>query len=134
MRKFGLFYDELEKDTEIISFILSTEDIMSKIIAYEFYEHNEEKTRFLKENFLLNILPKYLNAYEKRLKNNGGKFFVGNRTTLCEIYFTVISYTFLMKEEVKCLEKFPGLFNLVESYYMNELKEYFENIHEKGSF
>lgn len=133
-RKYGLFYNDMDKDTDIISFILSTEDLISKIIGYEFYEHNEEKTRFLKHNFLTYVLPKYLDAYEKRLKANGGKFFVGDKTTLCEIYFTVIAYTFLMREDPKCFEKYPGLLSLVGYYYNNQLKEYFENIHEKGSF
>jgi len=133
-KKFGLFFDDLWKDTDVISFILSTEDLISKIIGYEFYELNDDKKRFLKESFLTHIMPRYLDAYDKRLEANGGKYFVGEKTTLCEIYFTIMVYTFLMREDSKCLDNHPNLFKLVERYYMNELKEYFESIHVKGSF
>jgi len=132
-KKFGLFYDDIEKDTDIISFILSTEDLISKIINFEYYETNEEKKNFLQQNFLSVILPKYLDAYENRLENNGSKFFVGNKLTLCEIYFAVITYTFLLKEDINCLQKYPKLFSLFDKMINNDLKEYFSNIHIKGS-
>ena len=127
-KRYKLFYDDIWKDTEIISFILSTEDLISKIITYEFYENDEERKNYLKETFLKNVLPRYLDYYDKRLKGNGGKYFVGDKTTLCEIYFTIMVFTFLLREDNKCMEKHTGLFKLVESYYSNELKEYFENM------
>lgn len=93
-----------------------TSDLIMKCIPM-FYEKDEEKKAEIKAKLASETLPEFAAKFEKSLKDNGGKFFVGDELTYADI---CVAYTMDMlgnwisndwKENAPELAAFMGRIN-----------------------
>ena len=82
----------------------------------QYYMDDEEFRKKTFERLETNEYPRCLGALEKRLKENGGKFMVGDQYTWADVAVAWLmrgcqSYA---KPAAKLLDKYPGLWELTE--------------------
>ena len=81
------------------------------------------------------LLPWILAVLERKFVNRKGKYFVGDKLSIADIYISAVSFLLLGKVcnkmfEETCLKHAPKLFEFAENLKTNELKDYYVN----GSF
>ncbi|XP_059143179.1 glutathione S-transferase 3-like [Physella acuta] len=89
-----------------------------------FYESDETKKAEALKNLQEVEVPKYLNIFEKLLKENGTGYFVGNSLTLADFSVYDLLYSFTIRK-ILTLEAHPllqALYSKIEGHEM--IKEY----------
>ncbi len=132
-QKLGFSASNPEDEYEILSLLCSREDLYQQIRKI-FYPNEEEKKIFdqIKTNLLTSVLPNFLRIYEKRVTSRQGKYLIGGRLTLADIFLVVythiIFYNPARKEEFgKILtEHAPNLEKWVLELTETDFKEFFE--------
>ena len=138
-RKMDLFGDNIEDDYKITSLLNSYEDFAGKARKGHLLNSEEERKQAIEE-FKTIHAPFYLVAYENRFKKWGGKYMVGDKFTMADIYVTCYLYNNFFNEAKRkkygkdFMQRFaPSLEQHVIKTKNNELKEFFEKsyIHEE---
>ena len=134
-RKYNLLGSNEEEEYQIFSLLCSRDDYSFKIRPIIMPITEKEKNDsdiYLTEFF--EFSKKYFKILEKRLSASGGKYLVGNKFSLADIYATL--YLFMIfkqacrKDNFESLlkENSPIINNYVESIRNNELKQYFDKV------
>ena len=133
--KFGLNGSNIEEQYEILSLLCSREDIYQHM-AKVFYPMTEEAQKNLpvaKNHLLTVVLPSFLKIYENRVNKRQGRFIVGNKLSLADIYLAVY-VTIIFLQEGRRSEygpvltaNAPNLEKYVQDLTSNELKDFFTN-------
>ncbi|XP_072164680.1 S-crystallin SL11-like [Diadema setosum] len=83
-RELGFYGANNQEATKIDMVCETLDDISNKMIPIH-YEKDEEKKAKDKENLRDNVLKQMLAFLNKIIKNSGGSFFVGSKTSLADI-------------------------------------------------
>ncbi|CAG5117598.1 unnamed protein product [Candidula unifasciata] len=111
-REFGFYGETNLEALEIDQITQLVEDLVSCCLDAIHMDNGEEKKKEI-EKIKVNKSPKFLENFEKLLKENGTGFFVGDRLTLADIaVFDVI--TGMLKGYVDVNDNFPLLLKHVE--------------------
>ena len=92
-----------------------------------------------KNNLLTVILPNFLKIFEKRVNSRQGRFIVGNKFSLGDIFLAVFVLNVFLDNGRKAeygpilTENAPNLEKYVHDLGSNELKDYFTNHYIQGS-
>ena len=129
-KKYKLYGNDIEEDYQIDSLLCTFDDLFSIVtkIAFAFTEEAKKEIDNNKKA-LIDKVKLYYGVFERRYGENGnGKYFLGNRFTLADIYLTVIVNNIhnLIKEDSPLDEVAPNLSKLVQRIKENELKRFFE--------
>jgi glutathione S-transferase len=135
-KRFNLLGDSDDDLIEIISLLQTREDLAFSLNSLLF-PSEEEKTR--KEEILANakgtILPDMLVAWEKVYEAKHGKYFLGDKFSVADIYITCIVESVFNLPTFKALgfdelvaKHAPKLAAHIENIKNNELADYFKNI------
>ena len=134
-RQLDLFGNNIEEDYQINSLLNSYEDFAGQSRKQHLLPTEEQRkeagVRFNKVG-----VPFFLSTYEKRFKKYGGKYAVGDKFTLADIYLTCYlwnNYKAEMKMkklgsevlETHC----PLIAEHIKKIKENELKEFFEKVY-----
>lgn len=139
-KQFNLMGSNLEDEFEITNILCSREDFVKPL--YEFIMPNEDQKKRREEivkNLVENFLPRFAQKYENRYVANGaGKYFVGDKFSLADIYIaTIFAQSFespIMKDFAEIPAKHcPRLYEVYQRIKNAELKNYFENSFIKNS-
>ena len=134
-RKFGLIGSNEEEEYQIISLVASREDLAQKLKPL-MWPSEEEKTR--KEAIHKNIvevdLPFLLGVWEKRFTTNSGKYFIGDKISLADIFVATSLKQLIKGGFSDAINTFaPKLGAHVESLVNGDLAKYFKDIHYNDS-
>ncbi len=131
-RKMDLFFEDIEEDYKINSLLNSYEDFAGKSRKAHLLHTEQERIQAV-DDFKNIHAPFYLQAYEDRYKKWGGKYMIGNKFTMADIYVTCYLYNNFLNDAKKkklgndYLTKFaPSLEKHVWNVKNNELKKFFE--------
>ena len=129
-KKFKLYGNDIEEDYQIDSLLCTFDDLFSIVTKIAFAFTDEAKKEIdSNKKALIDKLKLYYGVFERRYNENGnGKYFLGNRFTLADIYLTVLVNNIhnLIKDECPLNEVAPNLAKLVQRIKENELKLFFE--------
>ena len=139
--KFGLFGSNSDEQYEITSLVCSREDVYQHIVKVFFPMTEEAKNNLpvAKNNLLTVILPNFLKIFEKRVNSRQGRFIVGNKFSLGDIFLAVFVLNVFLDNGRKAeygpilTENAPNLEKYVHDLGSNELKDYFTNHYIQGS-
>ena len=139
--KFGLFGYNSDEQYEITSLVCSREDVYQHIVKVFFPMTDEAKNNLpvAKNNLLTVILPNFLKIFEKRVNSRQGRFIVGNKFSLGDIFLAVFVLNVFLDNGRKAeygpilTENAPNLEKYVHDLGSNELKDYFTNHYIQGS-
>jgi len=131
-RKLGFLGSNPDEEYDILSIILSTEEFYKPIAKYgmavfskESKELLDKRVKEINDTILSSILP----VFERRFTNKKGKYIVGDKLSLADIFMTwVIHLLFcpLRKGVFDSSKKFvPKLIEYVDNLRKNELKIFF---------
>ena len=132
---FKIYGDNVEQEYQIDSLLCSFEDVFIPFHDV-FWPNTEELKNNLEKNKAITIekFKTLLKVCENRYVNNGkGKYFLGEKFTLADIYvaFALTYFDDCLKE--KLLEtNAPNVNELIKRIKENELKEFFEKYYNKG--
>lgn len=131
---FNLYPESIEQQYQIDSLLCSYEDIFTP-----FHSFTYPVTQFEKDNVEKNkqmTLEKYktfIKVAENRYNTLGkGKYFLGDKFTLADIYLCYAVYYFIPHidiDEKTVKEISPNLVELTERVKANELKEFYEKFY-----
>lgn len=131
-RQLDLFGNNIEEDYQINSLLNSYEDFAGKARQAHLMP-TEEQRKEADKKFISMHIPFFLNAYEERFKKFGGKYMVGDKFTLADIYLTCYlwnnykSAAKMKKLGSEVLETHcPLVAEHVKKIKENELKEFFD--------
>jgi glutathione S-transferase len=140
-QKLGFNGSNPEEQYEIVSLLCSREDLLHQIRNFFFPSEKDKKNLDqIKTNLLTNVLPNFLRIYEKRVNSRQGKYLVGGRLTLADIFLVIhvhiIFWNPTRKEEfAKVLtEHAPNLEKWVLELTETDFKEFFEKSYIQNSF
>jgi len=110
-KQFGLTLSDDFQDAMLDSFVEGARDVGEEHSrAFWASEGKQEKL----DKFFSTTLPKYLDIWEKMLKENGGHYFVGDKFTYGDIFaYRLLSEYQLQKKDL--LQKYPHLDKFVTS-------------------
>ena len=95
-RKYGYYPNDPEVAWKIDSTIDAVEDYLNSYFKFNF-ESNEEKKAIHKENWL-KMLPVWVEAIEKRITSNGGKYVTGDKITIADFALAAVGFNMLLNE------------------------------------
>ncbi len=95
-RKLGYYPDDLDTAWKIDSTIDAAEDYFNTYFKFNF-ESVESIKAANKENWL-KLVPVWINAIEKRITSNGGKFVAGNKITIADFAVAAVAFNLLVNE------------------------------------
>ncbi len=131
-RHLDLYGENIEEEYQINSFLNSYEDFAGKGRMMMLLNTDEDRKKAA-ETFINTHIPHFLTAYEKRFEKYGGKFMVGDKFTLADIYATVYLWNnYRSPQKIKkygegILEKYaPKLSSHINVIHDNQLKAFFE--------
>jgi|LauGreDrversion4_2_1035121.scaffolds.fasta_scaffold1141662_2 glutathione S-transferase len=130
-RSHGYYPEDPETAWKVDSTIDAVEDYLTSYFRLVF-ESNEEKKKQQHENFF-KFLPNWLDAIEKRIKNNENPHFVvGSKRTIADFALGVVGFNLLLNEaNPHYAETWPHIENreVLKAYataFREDLKEYLE--------
>jgi glutathione S-transferase len=136
-RKFGLLGTSYEDEYEILNLLGSRDDIL-KLVFQIVFPTEDQKARMDEIIVMLKGetgLPFYLEAWEKKYVAHHGKYFLGDKFTLADIFVTCFAEVlFNMKDRKEIgldqlLPKHaPKLAAHIENIKNNELENYFKTV------
>ena len=124
---YGLMGNNPKENYYINNLLMTYEDILQKGQALWKCSDESKKPELKKE--LEDILKLYYKRFEERyLKLGKGKYYLGEKFTLADIYLTGIYWLFIdgFKIQFPLSDVCPNLGELMKRIKENELKEYFE--------
>jgi glutathione S-transferase len=133
---FNLHGKTLREKYLIESLMSSFFDFYPKMRCWILPIYGNEKD-YIEENKIQaenNWAPFFLKVWEKRLKDYGGKYFVGDNFTVADIFVTVFIYSLFYQPARKntwsrvVTDEAPNLAVHVEKIANNELFEYFDKV------
>jgi glutathione S-transferase len=135
-RKFGLLGTSDEDEYEILNLLGTREDI-SNLIYQIIFPTEDQQARMDELIAMLKGetgLPFFLEAWEKKYVAHHGKYFLGDKFTLADIFVTCFAETiFNMKGRKEFLDQLipkhaPKLAAHIENIKNNELGNYFKTV------
>lgn len=126
-RKFNLMGKDDEENYQIESLLCSVEDIFSSM-RYKYLPDTEKAKKEEMEKAAIEKYKMYIKKYEERyIKNGKGKYFLGDRFTLADIFIGV-ELPSLCDAFGQCIvpQVSPILVELITRLKENELKEFHE--------
>jgi glutathione S-transferase len=139
-KKFNLLGDSDEDEYEILNLLCSREDIMRVLVQLLFpTEEQKAKREEIAKTVKEQELPFYFKVWEKKYNQHHGKYFLGDKFTLADIFVTVFCELFNLKFSKDA--GFDSLFatyapNLAahcENIKNNELAGYFKDVYSYDS-
>jgi glutathione S-transferase len=135
-KKFNLLGDTDEDLYEILN-LLGTRDDIGKSLGPLLFPTEEQKSK--KEEIVAdlkdNVLPKWLQAWEKKYVAKHGKYFLGDKFTLADIFVTCFGENLFniksrkeMGFDAVLTKHAPKLAAHIENIKNNELASYFKNV------
>ena len=95
-RKYGYYPEDPETAWKIDSTVDAVEDYLNAYFKFNF-EKDEANKAILKEAWL-KMLPVWVNAIEKRITSNGGKYVAGEKITIADFALAAIGFNLLQNE------------------------------------
>jgi glutathione S-transferase len=135
-KKFNLLGDTDEDLYEIIN-LIGTRDDIAKSLTPVLLPTEEQKAKIeeIVADLKDNVLPKWLQAWEKKYVAKHGKYFLGDKFTLADIYMTAFCEVLFHLKKGKGLgfdalltKHAPKLAAHMENIKNNELANYFKNV------
>ena len=123
-RRFGYYSEDPETAWRIDSTIDAVDDFFTSYFKVHF-EADEAKREAAKISFLTDVLPKWLLAIEKRLKNNvTPNYIVGESMTIADFTLATASFNVLFNEGNPYFKDFAPILSHHETFkaYANNLK------------
>ena len=132
-RRFGYYPDDAETAWRVDSTIDAVEDFFTSYFRVHF-EGDETKKEAAKAKFLSDFLPKWLDAIEKRIKNNENpNYIVGGKITIADFALAAAAFNLLLNEAnplYKDFEPIVGKYEVLKAYATHlkgELAEHLTN-------
>jgi len=134
-RKFNMLGSTLEQEYVNYNILYSLEDILPAFVpaVYARTEEGVAQMESKKKEFLETKIPLFLEAFERRLLNNGGKHLVGDSFSLADLLLTVMLHVIFRHPSRRdswepILSKYaPSLAQVTQNFENNELAGYFAN-------
>ncbi|CDW72614.1 glutathione s-pi 1 [Stylonychia lemnae] len=102
LRYLGMEYGYMPKDAHeayLVDSILDAFGDMTQGLIASKWETNPERKKQIISDWLINVYPRFLAAFEKRLESQGdSKFLVGNSLTIADFAFTSMIYSMMCNE------------------------------------
>ena len=134
-RKYNLLGSNDEEEYQVLSLVNSRDDYSFKIRPILMPQNDEEKKESGKYlNEFIDFSKGYFKILENRLAASGGKYMVGNKFSLADIFVTIYLYLIFKQQcRKENLEKIlkdnsPVINDYINSIAINELKTYFEKV------
>ena len=137
-KKYGLFGSNLEEETEIMSIVCSREDFYP-LVKKTFYPISTEEKAYLEETkreLFTKVLPNFLRIYEERLTRGKGRYIVGDKLSLADIYLSIYIHIIFHHNDARRVEfgnvlseNAPNLLKYKEEIKRSDLKEFFEKFY-----
>jgi glutathione S-transferase len=138
-RKLCLLGETPDDEFEVISLLCTREDLIQCLTPVFRPSSEEEKTHRNDniEKLRNEKLPWFLKKYEARLTKRGGKYVLGDKISLADIFLAVTVENVFRSTQVGRLENWgeliatyaPKLHSHIEELKKNELSEYFSKYH-----
>jgi glutathione S-transferase len=132
-RRFNLFGNSLDDEYEILNLLASRDDIFDKMRIVNEASKDPEKHGIENKNFLENVLPFYLNIYEKKFNIIEGEYFLGDNISLADIYLVNLLLQCRLQEKNGWQKKFrecvPEFYNILNGMVDGELACYTKNVY-----
>ncbi len=141
-KRFGLLGSNEEDEYQIVNLLCAREDYSKHLYSLLFpTEEQKAKREEIVKNITENVLPIFLKAVESRYVNNGkGKYFLGDKFSLADIFLTTGFAQLFESPAVKDLfsqapvQHSPLVNDLVRRVKETELKTFFEKVYNHTSF
>lgn len=130
-KRFNLLGSNENDEYNIISLVCTRDDFSKYLKPIIFPSEEEKKNR---DNIINKSKPFFiemLKIFENRLNQSNGKYYIGDKITLADIYIATqiqrIYRNKILRNDFESLlvSHAPKVTNLVDSLFKNELKEYY---------
>jgi len=133
-QKLGFLGSNAEEEYEINNILNTQEDFIIPIIKFFTSAPNlsKEETEKQLKNINEELLPWILAVLERKFVNRKGKYYVGDKVSLADIYMAAVHCVLFSKHcnkmfEAACLKHAPKFFEFAANLITKEFKDYFVN-------
>jgi glutathione S-transferase len=133
-KKYDLLGNNIEDDYKIHNLLCSREDILKAFFSLVYFPGDNECERDeVVANIKKNIIPLYFKKWELMVAKKAGKYLLGDKVTLADLFIAVNVENILRNKTGKEYEfesiqvDFPSLVSYVTRLKHNELASFFKN-------